>query len=198
MESIEKMKRYKLKKDLPTFKAGEIFYIKEKGNLARVSDGVSIYSKKTMDNFSNILTDWFEEIPEEPKRWRAEHGQAYWFLDDNGVCCTDTELGVLTDRYRYAVGNYFKTRGEAESYKEYLIARQVLLDDAKGGKWKKDGINLYAYYDHDISEWRFYDEIDNIQTIGVIYFQDEQGVQKSLEVHKEQWEIVRKYEMGEM
>ena len=33
---------------------------------------------------------------------------------------------------------------------------------------------------------------------GVICFKDEESLLKSLEEHKEQWEIVRKYEMGEM
>ena len=58
----EKMKRYKLKKDLPTFKEGEIFYLSDAGNLIRESDNVPAYSWSTIDKFPNILTDWFEEI----------------------------------------------------------------------------------------------------------------------------------------
>ena len=34
--------------------------------------------------------------------------------------------------------------------------------------------------------------------LGQIYFKDEESLRKSLEEHKEQWEIVRKYEMGEL
>ena len=61
------MKRYELKKDLPTFKAGEIFYLSDAGNLLRERDNVPAYSWSTIDKFPNILTDWFEEIkPAEP------------------------------------------------------------------------------------------------------------------------------------
>ena len=62
-----KTKRYKLKRDLPTFKAGDIFYLSGMGNLFHESDGVVAYSWSTIDKFPNILTDWFEEIkPAEP------------------------------------------------------------------------------------------------------------------------------------
>ena len=61
------MKRYKLKRDLPTFKAGEVFYLSDAGNLLRESDNIAAYSWATIDKFPNILTDWFEEIkPAEP------------------------------------------------------------------------------------------------------------------------------------
>ena len=62
-----KTKRYKLKRDLPTFKAGEVFYLSDAGNLFRESDDIAAYSWSTIDKFPNILTDWFEEIkPAEP------------------------------------------------------------------------------------------------------------------------------------
>ena len=61
------MKRYELKRDLPTFKAGEVFYLSDAGNLFRESDDIAAYSWSTIDKFPNILTDWFEEIkPAEP------------------------------------------------------------------------------------------------------------------------------------
>ena len=64
------MKRYRLKKDLPTFKAGEVFVlwnsIEEQG-LLRESDDIMAYHRKTLDKFPNILEEWFEEIkPAEP------------------------------------------------------------------------------------------------------------------------------------
>lgn len=67
------MKRYKLIKDLPTFKAGDTFHIENDGCLyldaecARGDSGhwshhVMAYHKNTLDRFPNILADWFEEI----------------------------------------------------------------------------------------------------------------------------------------
>lgn len=64
------MKRYRLKKDLPTFKAGEVFVLWdsiEGPGLFRESDGIMAYHRKTLDKFPNILEGWFEEIkPTEP------------------------------------------------------------------------------------------------------------------------------------
>ena len=65
-----KLKQYKLKRDLPTFKAGSEFIVCC-GNLIEVKTdgtlGVCAYSGSTLKKFPNILTDWFEEIkPAEP------------------------------------------------------------------------------------------------------------------------------------
>lgn len=62
-------KRYRLKKDLPTFRAGEIFVLEnaiEQQGLFRESDGIMAYHQGTLEKFPNILTDWFEEIKDEP------------------------------------------------------------------------------------------------------------------------------------
>ena len=62
------MKRYKLLKDLPTFKAGDMFYISQYGALIYDDGdfGVMAYSQSTLEKFPNILKEWFEEIQEEP------------------------------------------------------------------------------------------------------------------------------------
>lgn len=61
-------KRYRLLKDLPTFDAGDEFYIAHTGALwydgggDDYEDDVCAYSTQTLMKFSNILTDWFEPI----------------------------------------------------------------------------------------------------------------------------------------
>ena len=59
------MKRYKLKKDTPAFKAGTECYIEEAGNMVPCR-GISytIVHKDQIEKNPNILTDWFEEIKE--------------------------------------------------------------------------------------------------------------------------------------
>lgn len=153
------MKLYELLKDLPTFSAGDAFYLDSNNNLRQKWSDIMAYNHHTLEKFPNILKDWFEEIPEEPKEWRREE----------------------------KTGDYIK----------YLIAREILLDDARGGKWKKNGINICMYYDHSTNEWAFDSTVNDMHTIGVIYFQNEEDAQKSLDDHKKQWEIVRKYGMGE-
>lgn len=49
-----------------------------------------------------------------PKRWRAEVGETYWFVNNNGVCFGVCDIREKYDNDRYDVGNYFRTREEAE------------------------------------------------------------------------------------
>lgn len=196
------MKHYKLLKDLPTFKADDEFEINNRGDLVFVGgteepkDGKTLvaYAGSTLEKFPNILTDWFEEIEESKnKRWRAKENGGHYFVDDWGDVDYNYDAGFPPSTFRYNIGNYFKTEEEAEAYKEYLLAKQVLLDDAKGGKWAKDRSNWHASYDaiRWVSYWSY-----NYNP-GQIYFKDEESLEKSLEKHKDQWEIVRRYEMGE-
>lgn len=74
------MKYYKLKKDLPTFKAGDLFMLQDNGNLWHSTGGrhvdVMAYAKKTLELFPNILKDWFEPAPEP---W-CDHNTKEWFI----------------------------------------------------------------------------------------------------------------------
>lgn len=194
------MKKYKLLKDTPTIKAGTIFeeVIGDFDGLKALTRITPVGAKtspqftiKDIDNFK----DWFEEIPEH-KRWRAEEGDEYHAINWSGSvhCFRDTRQPE--DDYRYKTGNYGRTVEELEAKREYDIARQVLLDDAEDWKFTLWEDNYFAYYY--IADggwginWGYY------YCPGEIYFKDKESLRKSLEVHKEQWEIVRKYEMGEM
>lgn len=188
------MKKYKLLKDLPTFKAGDEFYINSIGDLILYDKWIVAYTKLTLDKFPNILTDWFEEITVGYERWRAERGGAYYYIYNSGQIDFSCDYGDMKSDYLYKIGNYFKTEEEVKAYKEYLIARQVLLDDAEGGKFMPSVKNYYTYYEFEA--WNF--SHINYYESGIIYFRDEESVRKSLEEHKEQWEIVRKYETGEL
>lgn len=94
------MKRYKLLKDLPTFNAGDEFVLRDNGCLylnkvdavtgyltgvGHWKNDVMAYHKRTLEQFPNILEDWFEEI-EEPKEDGLDHIitliETYSSLDD--------------------------------------------------------------------------------------------------------------------
>lgn len=199
------MKYYKLLKDTLTVKAGSIFeeeeaFDDEKILVQVTKDGCQFSPWVVVRDIINF-DDWFEEIPEN-KRWRGKLGETYWFLSDNGSLYFKTEDGSKIDNYRYRVGNYFKTIEEARAYKEYLLARQVLLDDAEGGKWKRESnpwiecSNWYACCNGSLQEWVLDRSLSYCQ--GSIYFKNKEALRESPKIHKEQWEIVRKYEMGEM
>lgn len=73
------MKYYKLKKDLPTFKKGELFFISEKGNLMSDEAGIVAYSEATLAKFPNILKDWFEPASE-PERDKMTKWKFFEYL----------------------------------------------------------------------------------------------------------------------
>lgn len=184
------MKCYKLKKDLPTFKAGDKFYLNKEGDLI-FDDKPSIiaYSKQTLKKFPNILEDWFEEIPEEYKRWRAKKGESYWFIENTGLPYEDKESGCLADDCRYTFGNYFNTREEAINHIDYLIALQTIKDDAKGfvPDWKNsDQSKYYGCYSNSanylILNWGYH-----LQYQGVIYFKTREDIKESFKKHRKEW-----------
>lgn len=47
-----------------------------------------------------------------PKRWRADIGKAYYYIDSCGDIVAKEENGTTTDDKRYEFGNYFKTKKE--------------------------------------------------------------------------------------
>lgn len=195
------MKRYKLLKDTPTVKAGTIFEERESPDEYKelgqvVTDGCLTRPWLTVSEIDNF-DEWFEEIPEKHERWRGGRGDSYYFIDDEGAIRHEIDTNDGMDNYRYNIGNYFKTEAEAESYKKYLTARQVLLDDAEGGKCIEYGKNWHAYYD---TITKTYHPVHSISYFypGIIYFRTEEALEKSLKEHEEQWRTVRKYEMGEM
>ena len=73
------MKYYKLKKDLPTFKKGELFYLDGPGSIIRVKDDLMAYNHTTVAKFPNILKDWFEPASE-PERDKMTKWKFFEYL----------------------------------------------------------------------------------------------------------------------
>lgn len=192
------MKRYKLLRELPTFDAGDEFYLDSNNNLRLKGSDIMAYNHKTLEKFPDILKDWFEEISDN-KRHRVEYGSEYHYLNDYGCVDQADDYRDMEDDNRYSIGNYGLTEEEIETKLECDIARQILLDDAEDGKFVCAKINYVANYDSSIMEnkWDIGSTV-NVYSPGRIYFKDIESLKKSLEVHKKQWEIVRKYEMGEL
>lgn len=182
------MKRYKLKRDLPTFKAGEIFYISDSGNLLRESDNIAAYSWTTLDKFPNILDDWFEEV-NESTRWKPEKFQKYYYVEDDSFVYDDTWAnGSAIDNGRFEIGNCFQTKEEAEQVVEYLKALAVVRGDSTS-KFARDRNSFYVYYDiisnHLAVGVSFYDLENGI--FGLPYFATTEDAKRSIEQHKKEW-----------
>lgn len=127
------MKRYKLLKDLPTFKAGQLAYISKTGNLIAGTPEnqettdygliLMIYHETTLKKFPEILTEWFEEIKEPVNsiHWKPNFGEEYWYVYIGNVVCRSWE-DASVDLWLLESGNVYRTIEEAEKARERRLA----------------------------------------------------------------------------
>lgn len=111
-------KRYKLIKDLPTFSAGQEFYIGREGALwldTGTGRDICAYAAQTLQKFPNILKDWFEEISERPKTVDdLKEGDTWFFLnyDTRQYYVAETTNLICIEAFKQ-VGNAFLTREQS-------------------------------------------------------------------------------------
>lgn len=182
------MKRYKLKKDTPAFKAGTECYIEEAGNMVPCR-GISytIVHKDQLENNPDILTDWFEEI-NESTRWKPDEDQKYYLLDSNGLVHESIWADDSADRSRFEIGNCFQTEEEIERGIEYLKALAVVRGDGTS-KFTKGRNNFYVVYDAAYNYLVVKDKSYYIENgiFGLPYFATEEDAQMSIEQHRNEW-----------
>ena len=182
------MKRYKLKKDTPAFKAGTECYIEEAGNMVPCR-GISytIVHKDQLYKNPNILTDWFEEI-KEPTRWKPETDQKYYFIRTSGYVYDSIWTNDSIDRGRFDIGNCFQTKEEAEKVAEYLKALAVVRGDGTT-KFTKGEDNWHVYYSTSANCLYPNSDCYGIENgiFGLPYFATEADAQRSIELHKNEW-----------
>ena len=79
---------------------------------------ISVYSKKVFEEIKKMI-DLINEKYRIPKRWRAEEGGIYWFIDSDftGKVRDLWDRRSTDENVRYNLGNYFKTKEEAEKVK---------------------------------------------------------------------------------
>lgn len=181
------IKYYRLRKNLPTFKAGETFYLSDMGNLSRESDNVPAYSWSTLEKFPNILPDWFEEI-KEPTRWKPEADQKYYFSDNDGSVGYNRWDGDHIDRNRFEIGNIFKTKEEAERVAEHLKALAAVRGDAtsKFVRGKKNWYVCYNTKDDSLHTDCWFCHIRS-GIFGLPCFATKEDAQRSIELHRNEW-----------
>lgn len=196
------MKRYKLLKDLPTFKAGQLAYISKTGNLIagtpenqETTDTgliLMIYHETTLKKFPNILTEWFEEIQEpiDSIHWEPKDGEKYWFLDENGdtnFACFDRD--DPSDRKLLEFGNTYRTAEECEKAREHRLAEAKLrqtstfepdFENGNGG-W----IVGYDYYLKELT----YDSIDCTDYGEPVRYATYEDAEKSIKENERDWKI---------
>ena len=187
------MKRYKLLKDLPTFKAGGIFYISQYGALIYDDGdfGVMAYSRSTLDMFPNILTEWFEEIQEEPTdsiHWRPEFGDRCFILENTNIRPT-LYTGMLRDYNAWRTGRVFRTKEECEKARDRELAEVRLRRTStfepdfenRNGGWIV--VYNYAYHKLFAENIRFEDSGEPVR------YATKEDAEKSIKENEQDWNI---------
>lgn len=125
------MKRYKLLKDLPTIKAGEIFKetvtgYNEKNLLVRIAPLNAKSPRLKVQDIDNF-DEWFEEIqePTDSIHWKPMIGEKCFILENANIIPT-LFTGKLRDYNAWRTGKIFRTEEEAkksikENREDWLI-----------------------------------------------------------------------------
>lgn len=126
-------------------------------NVDKNGKDISIGAK--LNELIKALATQVEEQPEpkkEYKRWRAEEGKNYWYIDSSNIitCIYDRENNHYTDNYRYKSGNYYETRDLSQKALVKYIALTELNDIImeKNEGWVADWVSVNEKvainYDH--------------------------------------------------
>lgn len=195
------MKRYKLLKDLPTFKAGQLAYISKTGNLIAGTPEnqettetgliIMIYHETTLKKFPNILTEWFEEIKEPVNsiHWKPNFGEEYWYVNyiGNVVCRSWEDASV--DLWLLESGNVYRTIEEAEKARERRLA-EVRLRQTSDFKpdFENGNGGWIVGYDHE-EDRLLATPIDYIDYGEPIRYATEEEAKRSIRENKKDWLI---------
>ena len=113
------MKRYKLLKDLPTIKAGEIFKetvtgYNEKNLLVRIAPLNAKSPRLKVQDIDNF-DEWFEEIqePTDDIHWKPRIGDRCFILENTNIRPA-LYTGMLRDYNAWRTGKIYRTEEECE------------------------------------------------------------------------------------
>lgn len=194
------MKRYKLLKDLPTFKAGQLAYISKTGNLIAGTPEnqkttetgliIMIYHETTLKKFPNILTEWFEEIeePTDSIHWKPKIGERCFVLENTNIRPT-AYTGMLRDYNAWRTGRVFRTKGECEKALDRELAEVRLR---KTSTFKPDFENgeggWIVGYDHEDNKFLFM-SVGSADYGEPVHYETRGEAEKSVEENREDWKI---------
>lgn len=194
------MKQYRLLKDLPTFKAGQLAYISKTGNLIAGTPEnqkttetgliIMIYHETTLKKFPNILTEWFEEIeePTDSIHWKPKIGDRCFILENANIRPTNY-TGMLRDYNAWSTGRVFRTEEECEKARDRELAEIRLR---RTSTFKPDFENCNGgwavYYDHG-HETLAVCELDDCDAGEPVRYATREEAKKSIEENEQDWKI---------
>ena len=178
------MRKFRLKKDLPFAKAGDMVEMWSDGIMAFVGEpNLPRFNKKDVRMFPL----WFEEVNKKKFGIDAVSAKvvevAEEFYTDSGI----DNLNKLEA--------WFDTREEAEKHLEYLKAKVIIKQDTKGFKpdWKDIAEDkYYGFWDSSAKKLDWI-RISILQD-DRIYFETKNDIKESFEKHPEEWKTYLTYE----
>lgn len=140
--------------------------------------------KKELEEIKNKIEKLEKQ---EKKRWRAEEGNDYYFINDCGNISWSVEDNGRTDNFRHFTRNYFKTGEEAQKHLDKLKTYFELMDlaDELNNReeidWKDIDQAKYFIFYNTREEKLLKSVYFNIKFSGVIYCLDENFLEKAKE-----------------
>lgn len=122
-------KKYKVLKDFPRAKSGDILELveKEHGNFDSVNCGYLQNKREwstelviTSHLIEDAIQDGFIEEIKESSRWRADYKERYYYINDEGTTAYEREFGTVVDGKSHDLGNYFRSEETATKVSEAL------------------------------------------------------------------------------
>lgn len=195
------MKQYKLLKDLPTFKAGQLAYVSSLGNLMagtpeepEIADtglNLMMYHRGTLEKFPNILTEWFEEIeePTDSIHWKPKYDDWYFYISDHGSVCSDIWNDNYIDNKRLAFGFVYRTEEECEKARERRLTEVRLrqTSDFKPDFENGNGGWVVGYDYEDESLITIF--IDCVDYGEIVRYGTAEEAEKSIKENERDWKI---------
>ncbi len=193
------MKRYKLLKDLPFAKAGDILSLErsqEYGYFKLCKDrsnprSIELY-EGIVEGFIDNFDEWFEEIKEPKIFFTIDMYKSKFKIINTDYYSGWSSLEVKNIK---DLGLLFKTKEEIDKFLAYLKAKAIIKQDTKGFKpnWNNEGEKKF------FGSWNFqrkevYWNYEYINKYVEIYFKTNEDIEESFEKHPNEWKTYLTYE----
>lgn len=195
------MKRYKLLKDLPTFRAGQLAYISKTGNLIAGTPEnqkttetgliIMIYHETTLKKFPGILTEWFEEIqePTDSIHWEPLPGDIYWYLSNTGVVLKKQWMSSPDDIRRHRIGNTYRTEKECVKALDRKLGKARLRRTSTfEPDFENDNGGWVVYYNPRENRLEV-QEVYRLEYGEIVRYETEEDALKSIKENERDWRI---------
>lgn len=187
------MKRYKLRKDTPTIKAGTIFEevvsdFDGAKELARITPvGAKTNPQWTIRDIDNF-DEWFEEVeePTDSIHWNSMIGEKCFILENANIIPT-LFTGKLRDYNAWRTGKVFRTEEGCEKARDRELAEVRLRRTSTFKPDFKNGKGGYSVgYDYIAESLRIY-PASWVDAGEPVRYETEEDTQKSIDKHEKEW-----------